>query len=201
MRHPFEELHKQCKRGRPTSYSMQDPDRVFGELGLQAGHVFLDVGCGLGDYSLHGAQIVGPSGHVYALDQSTTLVSELQEQVNDMGMAHLTALCADVTQSLPIQDGCVDVCLIATVLHIPQITRHVDRLFAEIRRVLAPSGRVTIIECSCKDLSVGPPKEMRLDPRDIEIMAAYFGFRQERYVDLGFNYLVTLTKNETRCSA
>ena len=42
------------KRRHPSSYNMQNPNTVFRALDLKPGDVFLDAGCGLGEYSLEG---------------------------------------------------------------------------------------------------------------------------------------------------
>ena len=194
MTNKYEEAYRNCRRGRPTSYGMQDPEMVFGELGLERGDVFLDVGCGIGEYALHAASLVGDSGLVYALDASGDLIEELSAQVRRDGLTCVTALVADATETLPIQDNVVDACLVATVLHIPQVTENADCLFSEICRVLKPGGRVAIVECSMKDLSYGPPATMRLSPAVIKAMAARFDLRRVNELDLGFNYLITLSR-------
>ena len=173
---------------------MQDPGRVFAELGLTPGDTFLDIGCGVGEYAVHASRLVGDSGKVYALDRSPDLVRALNERALAEGLTNLTATVADATGPLPIPDGSIDVCLVATVLHIPQVTERADHLFAEIRRVLTGGGCAAIIECSSKDLSYGPPAEMRLSPDDIEGMAAPSGFRTRRRIDLGFNYMITFSR-------
>ncbi len=172
---------------------MQDPGMVFSELGLKAGDVFLDIGCGVGDYAIHAARLVGNVGHVYALDKVPFLIRELQARAVAEDVTNLTAGVADAAHSLPIHDDSVDVCLVSTVLHIPDVTANSDRLFSEIRRVLKTDGHVAIIECSKKDLSFGPPEKMRLTPDEVETMATRCGFHKLREVDLGFNYMITLT--------
>ncbi|QHI68310.1 class I SAM-dependent methyltransferase [Tichowtungia aerotolerans] len=102
----------------------------------------------------------------------------------------MTVTVADITQTLPVPDSSVDVCFVATVLHIPGVKKHADQLFAELRRVLVDGGTAVIIECSSKDLSFGPPEAMRLSADEVEAMAARCGFVAAKRVDLGFNYLI-----------
>ncbi|MBN1505894.1 MAG: methyltransferase domain-containing protein [Sedimentisphaerales bacterium] len=177
---------------------MQDSGRVFGELGLKAGDVFLDIGCGVGEYAMHAAELVGSSGAVYALDKSPDLIRGLTEWATKKGAANVTAMVADATGPLPIRDGAIDVCLVATVLHVPEMTRSADRLFSEIRRVLKPGGCAAIVECSKNDLSYGPPEQMRLSPDQVDAMAARSGFRKVSLLDLGFNYMIRFVPAETK---
>jgi len=108
-------------RHRPTSFWMHDPAWVFDELKLGEGDTFADLGCGVGEYTLQAANIVEPSGVVYALDQQPALIEELRMKIQIRGWTHVRAQVADVTASLPIVDASVDVCLLATVLHIPEV--------------------------------------------------------------------------------
>ncbi|MGB8274799.1 MAG: methyltransferase domain-containing protein, partial [Alphaproteobacteria bacterium] len=134
---------------------------MFGELKLKAGDVFIDLGCGPGDYALHASKLVGPSGVVYALDKSEPLIAHVKQRASAEGITNITAIVADATELLPIREGCVDVCLAATVLHIPDVAKRAKALCTEIRRILKTDGRLAIIECHKKDMSFGPPKHMR----------------------------------------
>jgi len=169
---------------------MHDPSRVFENLKLKAGDVFLDLGCGPGEYALHASKLVGVSGLVYALDKSESLIADLKQQAGGEGIENIIAMVADVTKLLPIREGCVDLCLVATVLHIPDVTKTVETLCAEIRRVLKQNGRLAIIECHSKDLSFGPPKHMRLSPEQVKDSMAQGGFIVLTEIDLGYNYLI-----------
>jgi ubiquinone/menaquinone biosynthesis C-methylase UbiE len=169
---------------------MQDPEIVFRELNLKPGDCFLDVGCGPGDYSLRAATAVGGSGTVYALDKWNVMVEELQRRAEEGGLNNLRPMVADILASLPVEDRSIDVCLMATVLHI--INRQDDRkvLFEEIYRVLKPEGRLAIIECKKEDQNFGPPKHIRLSAEDIEDFITQYGFQSLGYADLGYNYIV-----------
>lgn len=180
------------KRGhRGCSCRMQDPRVIFDALALKEGECFLDLGCGPGDYAIHAAQIVGPSGVVYALDKSESLIADLRRRAGADGISNLVAATADATASLPIERGSVDVCLVATVLHIPDVTRRAEELCAGIRRTLKPDGRLAIIECHKRDMPFGPPQHMRLTPEETETLISRFGFRKTGIADLGYNYMVT----------
>jgi ubiquinone/menaquinone biosynthesis C-methylase UbiE len=188
------------RRG-PSSFWMQDPIRIFGALELRDGDTFADLGCGLGDYALAAASIVGESGIVYALDAEPKLIDDLQEKAKTQGLQNITTMVCDITTTLPIKDNSVDVCLMATVLHIPRVTERQTEIFAEIRRILKPNGRLAILECKKHDSSFGPPLHMRLSAEEIESTATPCGFAKLNLVDFGYNYLIqfrSLLGNETR---
>jgi len=177
-------------RHRPTSFWMHDPAWVFDELKLREGDTFADLGCGVGEYTLQAANIVEPSGIVYALDQQPALIEELRMKIQIRGWTHVRAQVADVTASLPIVDASVDVCLLATVLHIPEVLALRTTLFAEVARILKPGGRLAIIECKKQAMWFGPPLEMRVSAEEVEQIVRPWDFEKLSLVDLGSNYLI-----------
>jgi len=182
--------NKSKHKGKPTSFWMQDPETVFKELQLKKGDCFLDIGCGVGDYTVYASKNVGDSGVVYALDQAEKLINDLKLKAGTLGLNNIKAKVADITKQLPIEDNSVDACLIATVLHAIDFKTNGKTLFKEIYRVLKPSGRLITIDCKKEDDSFGPPMNMRLSPIEVETYAAQFGLHKVNFINLGFNYLI-----------
>lgn len=169
---------------------MHDPELVFAELDLKQGDVFLDLGCGPGDYALHASSLVGESGVVYALDKWPRMIDRLTEAAEDRGLTNIKAMVTDITEPLPIEDESCDVCLLATVLHALSPARRGRAFFREIHRVLRPGGRVAIINCKKEEQPFGPPIHLRLSPQEMEDLMTTSGFERIGYVDLGYNYLI-----------
>jgi ubiquinone/menaquinone biosynthesis C-methylase UbiE len=176
---------------------MHDPTLVFSELKLREGDCFLDMGCGLGDYTLHASKIVTDSGRVYALDISKTIIDLLVERIGSQGVKNVEAMVSDITEPLPLEDNCVDVCFMATVLHIIDLVKNGKKLFNEIHRVLKPDGRISIINCKKEDQPFGPPLHMRLSPKETEDSIKQHSFEKISLVDLGYNYMITF-KNQKK---
>ncbi|MDQ1279002.1 MAG: Class SAM-dependent methyltransferase, partial [Thermoproteota archaeon] len=59
--HPEEEVYKH-------QFLDKNPSKVLFEIGVRAGHVILDFGCGPGTYTISTAKLIGNEGRVYALD-------------------------------------------------------------------------------------------------------------------------------------
>lgn len=134
------------RRG-PSSFWMHDPDVVFDFLALKQGNFVLDLGCGPGEYSIHAAGLVGDSGVVYALEKWAYMIDGLKEEADDRGIWNIKTMTADITETFPINDQSIDVCLLSTVLHMFDLSIIEAGLFTQIRRVLKPDGRVAVIEC------------------------------------------------------
>jgi ubiquinone/menaquinone biosynthesis C-methylase UbiE len=169
---------------------MHDPELVFAALGLKQGDVLLDLGCGPGDYAIEAAKVVGDSGTVHGLDRSEEAIERLTKQAKSQGLGNIKPVVSDITRPLPIDYACIDMCLMATVLHVPDVVRSEDGLLEEIRRVLKPCGRVAIIECKKEDMPIGPPLSIRLSPQEVEALMTPHGFERTSEVDLGYNYMV-----------
>ncbi len=172
-----------------SSYTLHDPILIFNKLALQKGNHFLDIGCGAGDYSIQAAKEVGNQGIVYALDRWNEVIENLKIKANSQGLTNIKAIISDIIQPLPIEDSIIDVCLLATVLHIPDVVKSEKALFTEIKRVLKPDGHMAIVEIKREDMPFGPPVHMRLSSEDVEALVMKYGFLKISYVDLGYSYM------------
>ncbi|BCS88124.1 class I SAM-dependent methyltransferase [Pseudodesulfovibrio sediminis] len=180
------ESRKQCKgSGRtsgghgPSSFWLQEPQSVFDHLALQKGMVFVDAGCGAGDYTLHASAILGSGGVVIALDQARQSVEWLNSRTPEPGKAPITALACDITEPLPLQSGIADAAMLGTVLHIRQVRDGAAVLFSEMRRILRPGGVLAVLECKKEEADFGPPLHSRLSPDDVAELVAPQGFKKE----------------------
>lgn len=175
---------------RPSSFAMHDPDLIFRKLNLIKGYSFLDLGCGAGDYSIQAAKIVGDYGLVYALDIREELLTGLMDEANIQGLKNIRTIVSDINDPLLLESNCIDVCFIATVLHILDLDRDGEKLFKEINRVLKLNGQLSVIECKKENTSFGPPVYMRNSPEELENIITRYGFKKLNYIDLGYNYMV-----------
>ena len=172
------------------SFGMQDPDLIFHAIKLKNGDTFLDMGCGPGDYAIHASRIVADSGVVYAVDKWRDVIETLNTRADSLALKNVRAMVFDVMQPLPIDDQCVDVCFLATVLHTLDLTTDKSSLPTEIRRFLRPGGCLAILNCKKEDQPFGPPVHIRWSPEEVEDWLRPHGFEKVGYVDLGLNYLI-----------
>ncbi len=182
------------KKRAPSSMWCQDPDLIFNELDLQQGDVFLDLGCGAGDYALMAAGFTGDFGMVYALDRERDFVDRTLLRAKDMGFAAFKGLVSDITDPIPLEDETVDVCFVCTVLHAVDTSLHGENIFNEMGRVLKKGGQAAVVECKKEKTDFGPPLNLRLSEKELEEMAKSAGLKKVLTVDLGFNYLIKFKK-------
>jgi ubiquinone/menaquinone biosynthesis C-methylase UbiE len=120
--------------------------RILELMEIAAGHRVLDVGAGIGTYSVPLAELVGPTGAVVALDPSDALLAHFPAS------STLEKVVGDARQ-MPFGDDKFDRALCHWVL------LHVDPMSAvvnEMRRVVRPGGMVTCVEVDWETAIVHP---------------------------------------------
>jgi ubiquinone/menaquinone biosynthesis C-methylase UbiE len=178
-----------------NSFGLIDSAKFFQELDLKTGSTFLDVACGWGAYSLAASDIIGKDGQVYAVDLWEEGISSLRKEADSKGIQNLAAFVSDVAQNIPVEDDCVDVCLMATVLHDLVADKVERQVIKEILRVMKSESTLAIVEFYKKEGPPGPPKRVRLSPEEVVKILSAYGFKQNRYTEVGpDNYLQIYTR-------
>jgi ubiquinone/menaquinone biosynthesis C-methylase UbiE len=179
-----------------SSFGLIDTAKFFHELDLKKGITFLDVACGWGAYSLTASDIVGKAGQVYAVDLWEEGITSLKKDAASKDIQNIAAFVSDASQSIPIENDSVDVCLLATVLH-DFVGDQVDRgVMKEIVRVLKPEGILAIVEFKKTDGPPGPPKPVRLSPQEVDNLVSAYSFKQKRFAEIGADHYLQIFKRK-----
>lgn len=127
---------------------------------LQEGEAVLDLGSGAGLDALLAARQVGPAGRVVGLDANADMLARARRNAAAAGLANATFQRGDLRQ-LPCPDASFDVALSNCVLN---HSAELAAVFAEVRRVLKPGGRLLVTDLT---LESGVPAEVltALDPQ------------------------------------
>ena len=177
-----------------SSFGLIDTAKFFRELDLKEGVTFFDVACGRGSYSLAVSDIVGKEGRVYAVDLWEEGILNLRKEAASKGSQNLEAFVSDVSQNIPIENACVDVCLMATVLH-DLVGDQIERgALKEIVRIIKPEGTLVIVEYKKEDGPPGPPKPVRLSPQEVDTLISPYGFRQKHLTEISANHYLQIFK-------
>jgi ubiquinone/menaquinone biosynthesis C-methylase UbiE len=89
------------------------------------------------------------------------------------------------------------VCLMATVLHDLVADKVERQVIKEILRVMKSESTLAIVEFYKKEGPPGPPKRVRLSPEEVVKILSVYGFKQNRYTEVGpDNYLQIYTRPE-----
>jgi len=128
----------------PLRKFSQNPDRILAPY-LKPGMKVLEVGPGMGFFSLSIAKQVGQSGQIYCVDLQEKMLSALKKRAAKVHVDSIidTRLCS--TESLKVQDlhGQINFALAFAVCHeVPDKTK----LFKEIYDSLKTDGQLLISE-------------------------------------------------------
>ena len=125
----------------PVRSLVASPRRVLGAFGLTEGERALEIGPGIGYYSVEAARRIGPTGRLICLDLQREMLGGTRRR---LGAADLTANLLEASAlSLPLRSASIDHVFLITVLgELP------DRAtgLGEIRRVLRPGGHLSVSE-------------------------------------------------------
>jgi ubiquinone/menaquinone biosynthesis C-methylase UbiE len=127
-------------RARLLERARTSPREFFAPLALRPGLNVLDVGCGTGDFLRLLAPIVSP-GKAVGLDLSETMIAEAVQRSAE-NLENLSFRAGSVLE-LPFQAASFDrVLATQLLLHVPDPLK----ALLEMKRVLAPSGVISIAE-------------------------------------------------------
>lgn len=126
----------------PLRALVASPDRILTDFGIGAGDRVLEVGPGVGYYSVEAARRVGATGRLVCLDLQKQMLLEARRRVRRANLAAADFIAASATD-LPIASGSIDHVFLVTVLG-----EFPDRplALAEFRRVLRPAGSLSVSE-------------------------------------------------------
>jgi ubiquinone/menaquinone biosynthesis C-methylase UbiE len=125
----------------PLRRIVHNPHAIFGSF-VGPRQTVLDIGCGLGYFSIALARIVGPGGKVIALDVQSQMIRRARRRVERKGLANRIDFRVCRPDRLGVTSP-VDLVLAFWVVH--EVTDP-KSLLVEIRSFLQPGGRLLIAE-------------------------------------------------------
>ncbi len=125
----------------PLRKLSQNPEKILGPY-VKEGMTVLDVGAGMGFFSIPMARLVGESGRVIAVDMQDRMLKGLESRARKAGLSQRIQLHLCRSDSLDLTDM-ADFCLAFGVVHeLPNATS----FLAEVRAVLKPGGKLLLAE-------------------------------------------------------
>lgn len=161
MPHKFDPV-RHARLEDPERLRLLPPRDLLVAAGVGAGMSVADVGCGPGFFTLPASEIVGPTGHVYALDISPEMLLIVEEKARSAGLRNIETVLTRES-AIPLPDAVAQLALVAFVLH---EAVQPDAFLREVARLLVAGGRLLLLEWEKIQTPAGPPVRDRLTPEE-----------------------------------
>jgi ubiquinone/menaquinone biosynthesis C-methylase UbiE len=171
--HRFDDVERWVKRfDDPARSEWQKPEEVARALGIAEGSVIADLGAGTGYFLEHWSKATGPSGTVIAMDVEPNLVTHMRERAEKGGLANVVPVLGSYDNPR-LPRGKVDLIVIVDTYH--HIGGRIE-YFTRVRELLAPAGRLVVIDFKDGDLPVGPPPSHKVPESRVRTELEQAGF-------------------------
>ena len=125
----------------PLRPLIHDPEKILGHY-VKPGMTVLDIGCGMGFFSLGMAKMVGPEGKVISLDLQNKMLEILKKRAHRQGFSERIDDRLVEEGAFPVEKP-VDFALCFWMVHEVPDQAH---FFRELSRVLNPGTNALIAE-------------------------------------------------------
>ncbi|MEW6405676.1 MAG: methyltransferase domain-containing protein, partial [Chloroflexota bacterium] len=125
----------------PIRRWLQDPEKTLSPY-ISEGMTVLDIGPGMGFFTIPAARMVGKNGRVIAVDVQEKMLTALAERAEKAGVGDRIVAKLCEPDSIGVSEP-IDLCLAINVVHeVPDA----GALFAQIKSILRPTGRLLLCE-------------------------------------------------------
>jgi ubiquinone/menaquinone biosynthesis C-methylase UbiE len=126
------------------------PSTALAIMRVMPGSTVADIGAGSGYFTERLAQLVGPTGRVYANDLQRGMLDLLQRRVERQRLTNVTLVLGEPADP-KLPPAAIDLALMVDVYH---ELSDPQTMLANIRKALKPRGRLVLIEYKGEDPSI-----------------------------------------------
>jgi ubiquinone/menaquinone biosynthesis C-methylase UbiE len=158
-----------------------DPSYTISRLGIEHGHMVVDMGAGSGFYTLKAAELVGDAGTVYAVEVQKDLLNRLKTEAAHRKLNHVHVVWGNIEKigGTSVRDALADRVIVSNVLFQAEDR---DTLALEAKRILKSGGKVLVVDWSDHS-ALGPAQPVSV--ATAERLFEKVGFVKESSFDAG----------------
>ncbi|MBM4048246.1 MAG: methyltransferase domain-containing protein [Planctomycetes bacterium] len=120
---------------------------IMKSLPLKKGDVVADIGCGPGYYTFKFADIVGDTGHVFAVDTNEQHIEYVSRLARQFGLKNVEALKSDESGlKLSKKADVAYLCSLYHIIYTLNNDEHRDKFIGNIKSALKPGGTLVLID-------------------------------------------------------
>lgn len=113
------------------------------KIGIRAGQVVLDFGCGVGHYTIPTAKVVGNKGIVYAVDKEQQALNKLKQRAGALDLKNIKIVKTSGEIQLYLENESIDIVLLYDVLHYLRKDQR-EKLYHEVCRLLKQEALLSV---------------------------------------------------------
>jgi ubiquinone/menaquinone biosynthesis C-methylase UbiE len=167
-----------------------NPGITLKSIGVSAGMVFVDVGCGDGFFAIPAAQLVGEKGVVYAVDIEASAIERLRDKAAEKGLKNVTAKVGEAEETVFCEE-CADIVFYSRVLH---DFKDPAKVLHNAKRMLKAAGTLVDLDWKKKPTVLGPPVRIRFSEEQAASLIKAAGFTIESVKAVGRNFYIVTAK-------
>lgn len=123
----------------------KDMAKVLREVGIKKDQKILDCCCGIGNYTLPAALIVGEKGLVYALDRNKEKLDSLKKKSYAGKPKNIEIIEEEFESNIPLSDKSIDVVLLYDIFcYFSLEDKKLPKLLNEVYRILKNGAMVSV---------------------------------------------------------
>lgn len=165
---------------RPEREEEEEPDKALAALEIHQGAVVADIGAGVGYFAWRLANIVGPTGRVYANDIQPEMIRQLKKNMEDRGLKNVEPVLGRIDDPR-LPKGVIDLALLVDVYHeFSEPQKMLDR----IREALKPDGRLVLLEYRKEDPKVPIRPEHKMSVAEVKAEVEPEGYKLDKVLEI-----------------
>jgi ubiquinone/menaquinone biosynthesis C-methylase UbiE len=169
------------------------PTQNIDQFEIEPGMLAVDLGSGIGFYSIALAKAVTPSGKVYSIDIQKELLLKLQDDAHNQDVHNVKIIWGDLDEpkSSTLNNNSVDRVLIANTLF--QLENK-ETILEEAYRILKPGGMLMVIDWKSSYGGLGPKSSDVITEDTAKSLVESFNFRLYKDISAGDNHYGFIVK-------
>ena len=151
----------------------EEPDKALEIIGIASGEAVADIGAGSGYFTLRLSDLVGSTGHVYAVDIQEGMLRIIQRKLEQNRIGNVSLVLGSQGSS-GLEESSLDLALMVDVYHElaePQM------LLQQLYLALKPGGRLVLLEYRAEDPAIPILPLHKMSVADAKLEVEHEGFK------------------------